>query len=148
MPGCLKVGLIVVGVIILLFTALGVGGYLFWNYSGKAIIADAPVAEAEGRRFGAGKDSNACLDEAAQRAKGAGFSVVITTKLFLNNCLKAAKLTAGFCDGVPGPLDILKSVSWQAQVNQKYGLSPPFETAVLPQSIQEFCAAQSPPPQR
>src|SRR5579864_7723031 len=148
MPGCLKVGLIVIGVIILLFTALGVGGYLFWNYSGKAIIAGAQVAEAEGRRFGTGKDSDACLDEAAKRTKGAGFSVAVTTRIFLGNCLKAAKLTAGFCDAVPGPLEILKSVSWQSQVNQRYGLSPPFETVVLPQSIQEFCTGQSAPPQK
>jgi hypothetical protein len=148
MPGCLKVGLIVVGVLILLVTAIGVGGYLFWKYNGEAIVAGAQVAEDEGRRFATGKDSAACMDEAARRTKGAGFSAAVTTRIFLENCLKAARLTDGFCDGVPGPTDFLKSVSWQTQLNQKYGLDPPFETAVLPQSIQEFCKGRSAPTQR
>jgi hypothetical protein len=142
MPGCLKVGLIVIGVLILLATAIGVGGYMFWKYNGEAIVAGAQEAENEGRRFAAGKDSEACVDEAARRTKGAGFSAAVATRIFLDNCFRAARLTAGFCDGVPGPTDFLKSVSWQTQLNQKYGLNPPFETTVLPQSIQQFCAGR------
>jgi hypothetical protein len=147
MPSWLKVTLIVIGVIILVITAVGVGGYLWWTSNGESMMADARAAMDEGRRFGAGKDSNGCVDEAAKRAKGIGFSGAIAGQLFLGNCLKVAKLTAGFCDGVPAPIDILKAVSWQAQLNQKYGLTPPVETSVLPQPIETFCEdARSAPP--
>jgi hypothetical protein len=72
----------------------------------------------------------------------------VTARLFLESCLKAANLEAGFCDGVPGPTELLKSISWQAQLNQKYGLRPPFESAVLPQSIIAFCESRLAPPPR
>jgi len=148
MPTWLKVILIVIGVIILLVLAVGVGGYLWWKNYGDTMMADAKVAMDEGRRFAAGKDSWGCVDEGARRTKGAGLSGTIATRLFLDACLKSARLAPGFCDAVPGPTDFLSAVSWQAQLNQKYGLNPPFETVALPQSIEAFCAARSAAPQR
>jgi hypothetical protein len=148
MPTWLKVILIVIGVILLLVLTVAVAGVLFWKYKGETVMADAKAAIDAGRRFGAGKDSAACLDGTVKRTKGAGFSGAIEARLFLDNCLKAARVTAGFCDNVPAPTDFLKAVSWQARINQKYGLNPPFETTVLPQSIQAFCWVRSAAPQR
>jgi hypothetical protein len=112
------------------------------------MVADAKVAMDEGRRFAAGKDSWGCVDEGARRTKDAGLSGAIATRLFLDACLKSARLAPGFCDAVPGPTDFLSAVSWQAQLNQKYGLNPPFETVALPQSIQAFCAGRPVAPQK
>ena len=149
MPTWLKVVLIVIGVIILLVAAVGGGGYLWWTNNGESMMADARAAMDEGRKFGPGKDNWACVDEAAMRSKGVGFPGAVKTQLFLRACLGSSKRAAGFCDSVPGPLDILKSVSWQSQLNQKYGLTPPIETTVLPQAIQTFCEeAQSRSPPR
>jgi hypothetical protein len=148
MPTWLKVTLIVIGSIILVVMVMGVGGYTWWKYNGETLMQDAQAADGEGRRFGAGKDSTACMEEGVRRTKGIGFSGAVAARLFLESCLKAAKLEAGFCDGVPGPTEILKSVSWQAQLNQKYGLHPPFESAVLPQSIVAFCESRLAPPPR
>jgi hypothetical protein len=148
MPTWLKGTLIALGAIIVLVTAVGVGGYLWWQNNGEAMIASGRAAMQEGSRFGAGKDSWACADEAARRTKGGGFNDAINGGLFVAHCLPVAKLAPGFCDGVPGPTDILASVSWQAQLNQKYGLTPPFETAALPQEIQKFCATQTKASQR
>jgi hypothetical protein len=144
MPTWLKVTLIVIGSIILFVMAMGVGGYTWWKYNGQNLIA----AAGEGHRFGAGKDSAACMEEGVRRTKGIWFSGAVAARLFLENCLKAANLEAGFCDGVPGPTELLKSVSWQAQLNQKYGLHSPFESAVLPQSIIAFCESRLAPPPR
>jgi len=114
---------------------MGVGGYTWWKYNGQTLMQDAQAADGEGRRFGAGKDSTACTGGGwSGRTKGIGFSGAVAARLFLESCLKAAKLEAGFCDGVPGATELLKLVSWQAQLNQKYGLHPPFESVVLPQS--------------
>jgi hypothetical protein len=147
MPTWLKVTLIVIGVIIVLVLAVGIGGYLWWKSNGDAMVADAKAAMDEGRRFAAGKDSWACVDEGAKRTKDAGLSGAIATRLFLDTCLQAARLAPGFCDAVPAPTDFLKAIPWQAQMNKKYGLNPPFETVALPQSIQGFCAARSTAPQ-
>jgi hypothetical protein len=143
MPTWLKGILITLGVIIVLVSAVGTGIYVWWQRNGEAMIASGRVAMDEGSRFAAGKDSWACADEAARRSKGAGFNEAINAGVFLGHCLPVAKLAPGFCDGVPGPTDILAGVSWQAQLNQKYGLSPPFETTALPQQIQKFCAVQA-----
>ena len=148
MPTWLKVTLIVIGSIILFVMVMGVGGYTWWKYNGQNLMQDAQAAAGEGRRFGAGKDSAACMEEGVRRTKGIWFSGAVAARLFLESCLKAANLEAGFCDGVPGPTELLKSVSWQAQLNHKYGLHPPFESAVLPQSIIAFCESRLAPPPR
>ena len=148
MPTWLKVTLIVIGVVMVLVLAVGVGGDLWWKNNGDTMVADAKAAMDEGRRFAAGKDSWACVDEGARRAKGAGLTGAIATRLFLDACLKGARLAPGFCDAVPSPSEILTAVSWQAQLNQKYGLNPPFETAAVPQALQAFCAERSVAPQR
>ena len=43
---------------------------------------------------------------------------------------------------MPAKIDILTSVSWQNDLNQKYGLTPPFETSVLGE-IQNFCESSA-----
>src|SRR5262249_2595706 len=126
MPTWLKVTLIVIGVVIALVLSVGIGGYLWGKNYGDTIVADGKVAMGQGHRFAAGKDSWGCVDEGARRAKGAGFSGAIATRLFLDACLKSARLAPGFCDAVPGPTDFLSAVSWEGQLNQKYGLNPPF----------------------
>jgi hypothetical protein len=148
MPTWLKGILITLGVIIVLVSAVGTGIYVWWQRNREAMIASGRAAMDEGSRFGTGKDSWACADEAARRIKGAGFNEAVNAGLFLGRCLPVAKLAPGFCDGVPGPMDILANVSWGAQLNQKYGLSPPFETAALPQVIQKFCETQAKGSQR
>jgi hypothetical protein len=148
MPTWLKGILVAVGVIIVLAGAAGTGIYVWWQRNGEAMIASGRTAMDEGARFAAGKDSWACADEAARRTKGAGFNEAINAGLFLGRCLPVARRAPGFCDGVPGPTDFLVSAHWQAQINQKYGLSPPFETAALPQTIQKFCANEAKAPPR
>jgi hypothetical protein len=139
MPTWLKVVLVVV---VLLGAAVG-GAYWWWQQNAEAMIADAKATMADATRFAAGKDSAACVNEAAVRAKGSGFTGAIKDRLFLTGCLRAAKRTPGFCDGVPAATEILTSASWQQQLNQKYGLTPPFETVVIPAGIQDFCGRQS-----
>lgn len=142
MPGWLKVLSVVLGVIVLLGAAAG-GAYWWWQRNGADMIADVNSTMTEAAAFAAGKDSSACVEEAAARAKGSGFTGAIKARLFLTSCLRAARLEPGFCDGVPGVTAILTSVGWQQELNQRYGLNPPFETTVVPPGIQEFCTARA-----
>src|SRR5262249_54819647 len=136
------------GSIILFVMVMGVGGYTWWKYNGQAMMQDAQAADGEGRRFGAGKDSTACVEEGVRRTKGIGFSGAVAARLFLESCLKAAKLEAGFGGGGRGSPEFLNSVPGKVQLNQKSEPPPPLESAVLPQSIIAFCESRRAPPQR
>ena len=72
MPTWLKVTLIVIGSIILFVMVMGVGGYTWWKYNGQTLMQDAQAADGEGRRFGAGKDSTACMEEGVRRTTRRG----------------------------------------------------------------------------
>jgi hypothetical protein len=129
--------LISLGIFSVVVAAVG-GGYWWWQQNGDALMAEARSAEAEGTRFAVGKDEQACVDEAVTRAKGGGMTAALKAQPFLTTCLGAAQPVAGFCDGVPGPDDVLKSVSWNRQRISDYGLSA-FEAPFVLGPIQRFC---------
>jgi hypothetical protein len=122
--------------------AVAGGGY-WWSqqngYTLHALVAEARSAEADGTRFAADKDEQACVDEAVTRAKGTGMTAALKAQPFLTTCLRAARPAAGFCDGVPAPYDVLTLGAWNRQRSSDYGLSP-FEAPFVLQPIQAFCA--------
>jgi hypothetical protein len=134
--------LISLGAIVAVTAVVG-GGSWWWQQNGDATIAEVRSAGAEGTRFAVGKDEQACVDEAVTRAKGAGMVAPLKAQPFLTSCLRAARPVAGFCDGVPRPADVLKSVSWNAQRISDYGLSA-FEAPFVLEPIQRFCASAAP----
>jgi hypothetical protein len=136
----MKVALIVTGLTVLVLAAMVAGGYWWWQTQGPALIADTQAAQADAARFAAGKDTSACVDEAATRAQAVGFfSIGVPVRVFLTNCLRRAKYADGFCDDVPSGLNVFKSVSWQQALNKKYGLKGPLQTTIIPPEIQGFC---------
>jgi hypothetical protein len=137
MPTWLKVVLIVVGVFVLGGAAFGV----YLSQYGPAMLADARAAIADGAKFGVGKERPECVDEAVVRVKDARYAEAVKVRLFLTSCLKAAKPVAGFCDDVPAKTDSVKTASWQARLNERYGLKAPYETNVIP-AIQVACEGE------
>src|SRR5262245_65421649 len=95
MPTWLKVTLIVIGSIILFVMVMGVGGYTWWKYNGQNLMQDVQAAAREGRRFGAGKDSAACMEEGVRRTKGMWLSGAVAGRLFVESCLEADTLGDG-----------------------------------------------------
>lgn len=146
MPTWLKVVLISLGALFIVVTAVVGGAYWWWQQNGDALIADARAAGAEGARFAAGKDGQACVDEAVTRVKDAGMSAGLKAQWFLTGCLRSARMVPEFCDGVPAPEEFVKSVSWNAQRSAEYGLGS-FQAPFVLQTIQRFCVdtASSPP---
>ncbi len=138
MPTWLKVVLISLGVLFIVVTAVVGGGYWWWQQNGDALIADARAATAEGARFAAGRDDQACVDESVTRVKDAGMSAALKAEWFLTGCLKSARSVPGFCDGVPSVDELVKSMSWNTQRTAQYGLGSFWAPFVL-QTIQRFC---------
>jgi hypothetical protein len=135
MPTWLKVVLIVLVVFVVGIGAAGWGIYTWWQHEGAGLVATID----EGKAFARGKDRNACVDEAVTRIKrDGGFTGAVKVKLFLTECLSAARATPGFCDNVPAQSEVLKSVTWLQEMNKKYGLSGSLEGSLLSE-IQHIC---------
>ena len=139
MPTWLKVLLIILGVIVLAIAATALGGYFWWQNQGEALM----VTIAEADKFGADKNRPVCMDEAVVRIKrGDGFTEAVKVRLFLKHCLKAAQPVAGFCVTVPAKREIVKSMSWQQEQSQKYGLKQMYEQGLLAE-LQDFCESEA-----
>ncbi len=148
MRTAIKVILITLGSLIFVGGATAGVGYWWWQKNGEKMIADIKATEVDAAKFAVGKESSACVDEAATRARKAGFVESLSVHVFLARCLRTAKTSNEFCQSVPSPLDVLTSLSWQKQINQKYGLTPPIQTTILPQEIQNFCQGRARQAQR
>ena len=141
MPTWLKILLISLGVFTVLVVAVVSGGYWWWQQNRDAVMAEARSAGAEGTRFAVGKNQQDCVDEAVTRVKGAGVITGLKAEVFLVACLGAAQPVAAFCDGVPKPEELLKSISWNAQQTLDYRLSSS-EGPFVVKPIQHFCASK------
>jgi len=139
MPTWLKVLLIVFGVIVLVIGGLTAGIYVWWQNQGSALMSSI----GEGTTFGKDKDRAACVDETVARIKKeGGFTAAVKVQLFFEECLKAAKPVAGFCDDVPPKSEMLKSATWLEQINRKHGLNGTYEVGLLAE-IQKICDADA-----
>lgn len=101
------------GVLVL---GLAVAGFVWWLDKNKdRLKAEGDAVEARGREFAQGADQAGCVAEARSRLKGAGFMEQVRGRLFLSACLKAAKPTEGFCEGVPPGDSIMATVAYRLE---------------------------------
>ncbi len=104
------------------FVLLGVGtcgvAYVWFRSNEQELKAQAERLGAEAKGFAAGADKEGCLHETLRRMNacdpGELVGSVCRGKLgaFFKMCLRHARPTAGFCDGVPRASEILDTVSW------------------------------------
>jgi hypothetical protein len=114
--GCLKVGLIGCGALALL-AIIGIAATaIWWNRNKDEFTASAGAAAREGARYGLASDEAACF-EAARRRIGTDATVAATFGVgtFARACLEYSRETPGFCENVPPPTAIRRSVEWQQQ---------------------------------
>lgn len=114
--GCLKVGLIGCGVVLLLGVALVVSWLLWWNRNRDDLESAAGAAAREGARYGLVHDEQACLAEGTRRANdqkslAEGFAV----GAFVRACLEYSRESPGFCQDVPPVTAVRRSAEWQQQ---------------------------------
>lgn len=116
MSGCLKWGLIGCGGLVLLVVLLMVAGGLWFSRNKDAIAGAAVGAGQEGARVGLGTDEAGCVEEGVARG-GDALSVRagIATGTFVRSCLEFSRETPGFCDDVPPPTAIRRTVTWKQE---------------------------------
>ena len=144
MPRWVQALLIVCAVLVLLCAgALWLGVYV-WQRHGRGFFERGEEAYREGREFGGRTDSRGCLTEAVERhRRAASFGELFGTNLFLRGCLGAAAPTPGFCDGVPGQLEFVKTAEWVNGECRRHGLPPERRCHQLFTQVQQFCAARA-----
>ncbi len=64
---------------------------------------------------------------------------MIKVNVFMRACLESSKPTPGFCDGVPGRTEFMKSIAWQQQQCAVHKLSVERQCGQLFQQVQQFC---------
>ena len=140
MPTGVKVVLVIVGVVVLLIAGVAGLGVYVWKKHGPELVASGKQGMEEGRSFGEGTDNQGCVDEGvARNRKAKGFGELMKSGIFLRSCLDASRPTPNFCDGVPGALQIMKTVEWRKAQCEKYGLGQDQQCSQLFQQVQQFC---------
>lgn len=138
--GCVKVGLIGCGALLVLAVLAVLAMMLWWRQNRGEIEAQAGTAAREGARFGLVSDEQACWDEAARRASGsATITGAFSVGAYMRACLEYSRPTPGFCDGVPPVTAIRRSVEWQ---QQRCGTNQGCRTVA--QEVQTYCAEGRP----
>ena len=140
MPTWMKVLLIVGGLVVVMILAVVVVGYFVVTRYGPGLVEAGKQTFTEGAEFGQRTDNEGCLNEAAARHKRVeGLTDGIKNGIFIRACLEASRPTPGFCDAVPGRTEFMKSIAWQAQQCQRFGLKQEQQCGQLFQQVQQFC---------
>lgn len=138
-----KIVLVAIGVIVLVCAGLVAGGLYWVKNEGTTYLAktfdDADKVGFEGQEFGLQTDQNGCVKEAVRRAEqGISIAGRLQTNIFLNSCLRTARATLGFCDGVPPKTERIKTAQWA--INKCKQLGSLRESCLhLFQEIPEYC---------
>jgi hypothetical protein len=140
MPSWLKIVLIVAASGVLLL-AVAIGGFAWWLYAKRGELrAQGSAAEAEGKQYGLGKSSNACIDDSLSRlGHTTGIVEQAVLGIFLKGCLRSASRDPALCDGVPTTGEIFRSATWRNEICAAHGHPGDEACARLLGNIQEVC---------
>ena len=134
--------LLSVCLLVLLFGAgVSVLTWRFVSSNKDAWLNRGTEALAEGERAGRDLDERACVETAIARLKDdASFGTGLGARLWLSGCLNTSRHTDGFCDKVPPPTEIMKTIEWSASACLRYGLGNNSGCTGLMQQTQKHCA--------
>ena len=137
-----KLPLVLLGAVLVAGFATCGGFYLWLQSNSERLQEEGKVIMKEGGRFGMGKEAPACLFEAVRRlASLDGIVAEASNKVFLESCLKTAKLSAPFCDDVPPRHEIIQSAAWALARCNALGKGEMKSCARLVGAVQERCLA-------
>jgi hypothetical protein len=121
--------------------AVGVVGLaaLLWSRHGGAMVEATQKQGEQGSAFGRETDEAGCLNEAVSRYKvNRGFAGSMSTSIFVGACFQTSAPTAGFCDRVPKPFDVLAGARWQTEQARKAGIDETFGVQIFNQ-MRVYC---------
>ena len=118
----------IVGVVVVIAFVIVVGvavlvAFVYFMSSGD-MKGQYDAKQLEGREFGKTTDQAACMKEGLERAKGIKLLEInraVNNQVFVEECLKSASPTSGFCDGVPA-IWKLQDDEWATKQCEKAGL--------------------------
>lgn len=142
MTGLVK-GLLIPGVVIVLVVLVVIGVAAYWiSTRGGEWLEKGKQSVAEGQSFGKGTDNQGCLTEALSRhRKETSMSNAIATQVFISSCLPSSRETPGFCEGVPGKMEFMKTGQWQVEQCRREGLRDSYCPQLFG-AVQNFCERQ------
>lgn len=139
---------IAIGVVVALLLASGAtcGGFYLWlRNNGDRLRAEGMATMKAGAEFGQGKDASACVAEAVRRlATVDGIVAEAGNKVFLESCLKTARLDSAVCEGVPPRDEIIRSATWAIVRCEALGKGGDKPCTRLVGAIQERCLKPAP----
>ena len=140
-----KVAFAVLGGVLVAGFAMCGGGYLWLQSNSDRLQEQGKAIAKEGGGFGLGKDAPACAAEAVRRLVTLdGVVAEATNKVFLESCLKTARVDAAFCQGVPPRNEILQSATWAIRRCEPLGRKNDSACSRLVGAIQARCLRASP----
>jgi hypothetical protein len=118
----------IVGVLIVLgllgvVCVAAVVGFVYYLNRGEG-SGEYGAKQVEGREFGKTTDQAGCMKEGLSRAKAirlVDLNRAVNNRVFVEECVKSASPTSGFCNGVP-PLWKLQDDDWVSKQCDDAGL--------------------------
>ena len=143
MPTWLKVVLIVLALLFVLAAVVAVLGYRWVQSHAGELKADATKIKAEATEFARGKEANACIDETFARLDRCdGIICEVKTKIFLQNCIEASTVPAGFCASVPKRGEIMATAKWTLAECARRGRPNDQRCARVIPALQDYCSSR------
>ena len=138
-----KVALIAVGVAVLIMVGLTIAGSMWLKSQGglEGLADKAESSMREGREFAFdGHEQSECLGGALDASEGcSGIKCAVQAQLWARGCLEVATPTAGLCDEIPGPFEIMQTARWQLSVCEEHGRAHDQTCQQTVSVLQQFC---------
>lgn len=143
--GCLKALAIAAAVLLLLVLIVGFLAYRWWSANKDEIANSTREAVVAGAAAAEGRDEEACVALARERAAGAeGVFEAAGSGMFLRACLENAAESPGLCEGVPASGEFRASIQWVRERCAAEGPGNAASCSPRMQAVQEFCQAGKP----
>lgn len=129
-----KIAIIVTLAVIAVFGSCVGGAMWWWSENKDGLITATKAGLVDGARFGeSAEDQLACIEEGMERSAACGrmaISCGTGAQTFTQGCLYTAPASESICDGVPGPTDVIDTVSWSTGQCKDRG-----------QTLNDFCGS-------
>lgn len=138
MPVWLRILLAVMAACVLALVLAGVLAYRWVKNRGPELIERTKATQTDARKFAQGKQSKDCVDEGLRRVRETkDFFDLVDSRLFVDECLRAADEPADFCSAVP--TGVLQGAIWPSEQCSNQGMKNNQGCIGVYQSVLQHC---------
>ena len=129
---------------VLALVLVGVLAYRWIKARGPELMERGKATQTDARKFAEGKQSKDCVEEGLRRVRETkDFFGMIDSRLFVDECLRAADEPADFCSNVP--TGVLKGAMWTNEQCANRGMQGNQGCTGIYQSVMEHCRGKAAP---